>query len=394
MAEWKEYKLYEIVENFIDYRGKTPQKTESGIPLVTAKIVKAGKIQTPNEFIAHKNYATWMRRGYPEINDIVLTTEAPLGEVALLKDKHVALAQRIILIRAKKYICDNAFLKYYLQCEAGQNELQGRASGSTVEGIKASELKQIAVALPPLPEQRAIAGVLSSLDDKIDLLHRQNETLESLAETLWRKMFVEDANTEWAVDVLDNLFDIGIGRTPPRKENQWFSTTTEGVKWISIKDMGGAGVYVDSVSEYLTKEAIRNFHIPLIPSNTVLLSFKMTIGRLAITGEEMTSNEAIAHFKINKKSYLTSEYLYFFLKCFRFENLGSTSSIVEAINSQMIREITISVPSEETIREFKCKSEKYFSKMATNLHQIHTLAYLRKILLPKLMMGEMRVHCE
>jgi len=132
MSEWKEYKLQDITEKFIDYRGKTPEKTLAGVPLITAKIVKNGKIETPDEFIAFENYYEWMRRGYPEVNDIVMTTEAPLGEVALLKDKNVALAQRIIVIRGNNRLCNNIFLKYYLQSPFGQDELQGRASGTTV----------------------------------------------------------------------------------------------------------------------------------------------------------------------------------------------------------------------------------------------------------------------
>src|SRR5438067_1337144 len=98
MGEWKEYKLSQVIDKFIDYRGKTPTKTISGIPLITAKIVKNGKILEPNEFIAPRDYDLWMTRGLPEIDDVVLTTEAPLGEVALLKDKNVALAQRIITL--------------------------------------------------------------------------------------------------------------------------------------------------------------------------------------------------------------------------------------------------------------------------------------------------------
>lgn len=151
MSEWKEYKLIDIAEKFIDYRGKTPPKSENGIPLITAKIVKNGKIATPNEFISEDIYKSWMTRGFPEINDLVLTTEAPLGEVALLKNKNVAIAQRIILIRGKKSVCHTPFLKYYFQSKGGQYELDSRASGITVFGIKASILKEIPVPLPRSP---------------------------------------------------------------------------------------------------------------------------------------------------------------------------------------------------------------------------------------------------
>jgi type I restriction enzyme S subunit len=186
MGEWKEYKLKDVIDRFIDYRGKTPPKTESGVPLITAKLVKDGRILDPSEFIAEKYYEQWMTRGYPEINDVILTMEAPLGKVALLKNKKVALAQRIITLRGKKELCDNVFLKYYFQSNVGQASLLACAQGSTVEDIKFAELKEGEVKLPPLPEQKSIASILSSLDDKIDLVHRQNKTLEALAETLFR----------------------------------------------------------------------------------------------------------------------------------------------------------------------------------------------------------------
>src|SRR5690606_3776929 len=139
--------------------------------------------------------------------------------------------------------------------------------------------------------------VLSSLDDKIDLLHRQNKTLEQMAETLFRQWFVEEAKEEWEVKKLKEVVDIGIGRTPPRKEFHWFSKSNIHVKWVSIKDLGDSGIFVFDTSEYLTEEAVEKFNIPVIPPDTVLLSFKMTLGRVAITTEQMLTNEAIAHFK-------------------------------------------------------------------------------------------------
>ena len=186
-SSWREYILDQVIECFIDYRGKTPRKTSSGIPLITAKIVKNGKILEPTEFIAEEDYISWMRRGLPKLNDVVLTTEAPLGEVAILKNENVALAQRIIIMRGIKNILDNKFLKYFFQSKYGQEELHIRSSGTTVTGIKSSELKKISLFCPCYKEQKNIAAVLGSLDDKIDLLQRQNATLEAMAETLlWK----------------------------------------------------------------------------------------------------------------------------------------------------------------------------------------------------------------
>src|SRR5690606_39158567 len=159
----------DCLDDLIDYRGKTPRKTNHGIPLITAKVVKSGRIETPDEFIAEEDYASWMTRGLPKIGDVVLTTEAPLGEVAQIKFLPVALAQRIVTLRGKPGLLDNCYLLYLLQSQEMQEKLVGRSSGTTVIGIKQSELRKIELALPPISEQRAIAHILGTLDDKIEL---------------------------------------------------------------------------------------------------------------------------------------------------------------------------------------------------------------------------------
>jgi type I restriction enzyme S subunit len=246
----------------------------------------------------------------------------------------------IWVFRAKKGF-DQNFLFYFLANKEFVDTANSGESGSRMPRADWNHLKVTNWNIPPLQEQTTIASILSSLDDKIDLLQRQNKTLEQLAETLFRQWFVEEAEESWALEPLGKVFDIGIGRTPPRKEQHWFTLNPIDVKWVSIKDMGTSGIYIDKVSEYLTQEAVEQFSVPVIPKNTVMLSFKMTIGRLAISTEKMVSNEAIAHFKQKEGSFLFPEFLYLFLKTYSWVELGSTSSIVESINSQMIKEIEI-----------------------------------------------------
>lgn len=190
MANWKEYRLGDAAD-FIDYRGKTPTKVTSGVPLITAKIVKNGSIEEPFEFISLEDYPKWMTRGYPEIGDVVLTTEAPLGEVAQIKNKNVALAQRIITIRGHRGKINNGYLKYFLQSEKGQGRLKERETGTTVTGIKSSELKLVSISAPEYEVQTAIAEILSSLDDKIELNNQINKNLEALAQALFKQWFVD-----------------------------------------------------------------------------------------------------------------------------------------------------------------------------------------------------------
>ena len=285
-------------------------------------------------------------------------------------------------------ISDAKFIFYYLK-NLGLNQF---AEGSSHPLVTQTLLNSIDIIIPStLPEQRAIASVLSSLDDKIYLLHRQNKTLEAMAETLFRQWFVEEADEGWEEGKLSQYVDIGIGRTPPRQEHEWFSESETDIKWISIKDLGNDGTYIFKTAEYLTRNAVERFNIPVIPSNTVVLSFKMTVGRVAITTEEMLSNEAIAHFKFKCDTPFSVEYLYFYLKTYQYDSLGSTSSIVTAINSAMIKDLTINLPDENKMTKFSIVVQNIFEKVKTNKIQIRTLEKLRDTLLPKLMSGEVRV---
>ena len=183
--------LSEAVDALIDYRGKTPKKTDHGIPLVTAKIVKGGTILTAKEFIAEEDYDSWMVRGLPHAGDIVVTTEAPLGEVAQLSNANVALAQRIVTLRGAEGLLLNDYLRYVMQGAYVQGQLESRASGSTVKGIKQSELRKVLLPIPPRHEQRGIASQLRSIDDKIQLNHQINQTLEQMAQAIFKSWFVD-----------------------------------------------------------------------------------------------------------------------------------------------------------------------------------------------------------
>lgn len=183
--------LEDCLDALIDYRGKTPVKTESGIPLITAKIIKGGRIETPTEFIAKDNYDAWMRRGIPKTGDVVLTVEAPLGEVAQLGHEKVALAQRVVTLRGKVGVLDSTYLLYLLQTEEIQSKLKARATGTTVLGIKQSELRKVELQLPPIGMQVSAAATLKAIDDRIALLRETNATLEAIAQAMFKSWFVD-----------------------------------------------------------------------------------------------------------------------------------------------------------------------------------------------------------
>lgn len=184
---------------FIDYRGKTPVKTLSGVRLITAKNVKMGYLQeTPMEFIATASYKGWMTRGIPKKGDVLFTTEAPLANVAQLDtDERVAFAQRIIIMQPNAARLDSTFLKYLLLSQPVQQRIRTKGTGATVQGIKASLLKLIEISFPKsLATQQEIVSKLDDVREETQRLARLYErklaALEELKKSLLHQAFSGD----------------------------------------------------------------------------------------------------------------------------------------------------------------------------------------------------------
>ena len=400
MSEWKEFKLGELIdERRADLQTgpfgtmlNASEYTATGIPVIAVQDIGENKLNHNKFVYINDNTANRLSRYKVLEGDIIFGRKGAVERRAIIKRNESGWLQGSDCIRLRFDNSINSnFISYQFGRESYKEWMIQNSTGATMPSLNQQVLKLLPITLPPLPEQKAIASVLSSLDDKIDLLHRQNKTLESIAETLFRQWFIEEAQEDWETGELKKYVYIGIGRTPPRKEHQWFSKKPSNVKWISIKDLGNEGVYALDTAEYLTQDAVDQFNIPVIPENTVVLSFKMTVGRVAITTEPMLSNEAIAHFRFRPETPFSVEYLYLFLKSFQYDLLGSTSSIVTAINSAMIKDMEIAIPDENSMERFDNVVKKSFKKIRSNQNQIRTLEKLRDTLLPKLMSGEVRV---
>ena len=170
--------MEDALDALIDYRGKTPKKSDKGIMTLSAKSVKNNHIDYSQcYFISEEEYKRFMVRGFPQKGDILLTTEAPLGMVARLDRDDIAIAQRLLTLRGKKDVLDNDYLLYYLQSPLGQASLKARETGTTVTGIKQSEFRKIELKLPTYKIQRKISSILRAIDDKIELNNAINNNL-------------------------------------------------------------------------------------------------------------------------------------------------------------------------------------------------------------------------
>lgn len=149
--------IEDAVERFIDYRGKTPVKTSSGVPLVTARVVKGGRILPASEFVPEATYDDWMKRGLPRLGDVLFTTEAPLGEVAIVDNARIALAQRILLMRPRPALLDSRYFMTALKLPFVWRQIEERATVTTVRGIRQAELRKVRIPVPALPAQQEFA---------------------------------------------------------------------------------------------------------------------------------------------------------------------------------------------------------------------------------------------
>jgi len=184
--------IEDSVEKFIDYRGKTPEKSSQGVPLVTARIVKSGRILPANEFIPIETYDAWMRRGLPKIGDVLFTMEAPLGEVAIVDNARIALAQRILLMRVRADLLDPKYFMTALKMPYVWRQIEERATGSTVRGIRQAELRKVRIPIPPISLQKEFAQRMAEIRELEDVQSSSRRHLDDLFQSMLHRAFNGD----------------------------------------------------------------------------------------------------------------------------------------------------------------------------------------------------------
>ena len=399
MEEWKQDRLIDILDTLIDYRGKTPNKVERGIPLITAKIVKNGRIETPTEFLPTEDYNGWMVRGFPQVGDVVLTTEAPLGEVAQLTDEKIALAQRIVCLRGKEGVLDNTYLKYFFLSNIGQNRLKARETGTTVTGIKQSELKEILIDYPKIDTQKAIASVLSSLDDKIELNRRINDNLEQQAQALFKSWFVDNPNPNWSETTLSEIANFIGGYSYKGEE----LTDSSNIAMVTIKNFGrNGGFKADGFKGIAPFVKLKECHyanlFDILVAHTDLTQNADVIGNaelLLTYGRYDGIIFSMDLVKVLPKNNFPYRFLLAAMlknKIFKGHCLGYVNgTTVLHLSKKALPEFEVRIPSKVEAKTMNDTLAPYYKRMAEVLQENDRLMQLRDTLLPKLMSGELRI---
>ena len=412
--EWKHYKMDELIEEIsMGPFGSDVKKefyVDNGVPILNGSNLQGFKLQEDSFGYLTKEKADSLKKCNAHRGDIIVTHRGTLGQIVYVPvdskyDRYV-ISQSQFRFRCKADLVDVQYLVYYFHTREGQYKILANASQVGVPALAraTSTFRLIDIKLPPLDDQRRIASILSSLDRKIELNNKINADLEEMAQAIFKNWFIDfepfkdgkfvDSELGmipegWKVGRADDFYQINIGKTPPRKENKWFSTNPADKIWVSIANMGNSGIFISDSSEYLTKEAVDRHNIIMVPRNTILLSFKLTVGRVAIADKELTTNEAIARFILSDDKYM--EYLYLYLKNFDYNSLGSTSSIATAVNSKTIKGMQMLQPSDKIIDAFHIQVNPIFEKIRSLTKENSRLSLLRDTLLPRLMSGELEV---
>ena len=355
--------------------------------------------------------------------DVVLTVEAPLGEVAQLGPEKVALAQRVVTLRGKKGLLDNTYLLYLLQTEEMLDQLKARATGTTVVGIKQSELRKVQLSLPPVDQQVAAARILKALDDRITLLRETNATLEAIAQALFKSWFVDfdpvrakaegcqpegmDATTValfpasfeeselglvpkgWVVKPVGDAVDCLGGGTPDTKEPSYWEPAEH--CWTTPKDLSGLQSPVLLRTErQLSTLGLAKVSSGLLPAGTLLLSSRAPIGYLAIAQMSVAVNQG--YIAIPRGGELSPLYMLFWCRqnMEGIKGRANGSTFME-ISKKAFRPIPALVPTVEVLDAFANIAEPLFERLIEGERQALTLTQLRDTLFPRLISGQLRL---
>lgn len=395
MSEWHTYKLKDITTKIGS--GSTPTggsgayKAE-GITLIRSQNVLDYKFTEDGLAFIDDDQAYSLRNVIVEVNDVLLNITgdsvarccgAPANWLPARVNQHVA------ILRSDTDKLDHRFLKYSLL--ASKEELLILSEiGGTRNALTKGMLEDYEISIPTLPEQKAIASVLSSLDDKIDLLHRQNKTLEAMAETLFRQWFIEEAKEDWEEVKLGDLCEVITKGTTPKQFLE------SGVNFIKAESLTDTGSFIRSKFASVSTEIHDTFlKRSILQAGDLLFSIAGTIGRVAkVTADILPANTNQALAILRPKSHVNSDLIYCILKSSYFQELAD-GKVVHAVQPNLslgeISNSCIRLPNQKVLQVFTEQVSAYFAKKSVNSSQIQTLENLRDTLLPKLMSGEVRV---
>ena len=405
MSEWKCYKLSEIssLSNGINFDKSAYTR---GVKLIGVSDFK-NRIHPDYDSLQEVDSKVVKSGDYLEKGDIVFVRSNGNKELVgrcMMIDQDIPVTYSGFCIKLRlidKNYFEPVFFNYLFRTRQFRNAMTGTAVGANIQNLSQSRLGNCEVCVPCIEEQREIASILSRYDSLIENYQKQIKLLEEAAQRLYKEWFIDlhfpghentiivDGVPEgWEKKPALDFFEMSIGKTPPRAQKQWFTKGSNGIPWVSISDMKET-MFVQETAEELTQDACENYNIKVVPKGTILLSFKLTVGRVAFAGADVCTNEAIAHFQ--KEGDEWKAYTLMYLRNYNYDSLGNTSGISKAVNSTIIKNMPFVMPCTAILQEFSQRVLPFIKQTENLQSQIRLLTEARDRLLPKLMSGEIKV---
>ena len=378
------YKIDEIVQLIMDYRGKTPKKlgmnwTESqkDIIALSAKNIKDNKIVNTDKshYGSELLYKHWMKDGDIEPGDILMTSEAPLGEIYLVsKPIKAILSQRLFLLRFNKKIVNPWYMYAFMNSQSFKNQLLLRATGTTVVGIKQKDLRKIEVELPSRELQNKIGSIFQFLYKKIHINGRINDNLLELISSIWENQSA-DIHNKITLKRLAKM--IITGKTPSTKVKENYGTD---IPFVKIPDMRNK-VFIDEASQNLSIFGANSQKNKYIPENSIIVSCIGTPGLVSLIGRTVQTNQQINSLILDNK-YIYCTYLELKSLKYKIRNLGSGGTTIKNLNKTDFGNIRITVPNKDgQLDRFNRIAKPIFEKIHVNNIELQNLVKVKEVLL-------------
>ena len=381
--------IKELCSVVVDCPHSTPTWTAEGKIVVRNNNIKNGRIDFSSpSYTDDEHYQQRIKRATPQGGDIIITREAPMGEVGMIPEGIVCcLGQRMVLLRANPDICDNYYLLYSLQSRYVQHQISwSEGTGTTVSNLRIPHLEQLKIPYLPLSQQRQVSSVLRCLEEKIKHNREINDNLEQQAQALFQKLFIENADPEWREGTISDLGTVVGGSTPSKSKPEYY--TEHGIAWITPKDLSvNKSKFITHGENDITELGLKNSSASIMPEGTVLFSSRAPIGYITIAAGEVTTNQGFK--SVIPRPAIGTPFVYYFLKNAlpTIEGMASGSTFKEVSGSTM-KSVPAFIPDDETLARFTEFCSPIFEQQQMLERQNQSLAALRDSLLPKLMSGE------
>jgi len=295
-----------------------------------------------------------------------------------------------IVFRAKAGCTDPDFVYYLVKSSVVREPaIKSMVGSSGRQRVQTDVIQNLEVVFPELSDQKKIAGILKTIDDRIALNNKINENLEQQAQAFFQALFIDNADSEWAIGTISDLGTVVGGSTPSKSKPEYYTET--GIAWITPKDLSiNKSKFISHGENDITKLGLKNSSATLMPEGTVLFSSRAPIGYIAIAAGEVTTNQGFK--SIVPKPEIGTAFVYYFLKHNLpiIEGMASGSTFKEVSGSTM-KSVPAVIPDAETLTRFNDFCAPIFAQQKILEEQNQSLSALRDNLLPKLMSGEIDV---